>query len=229
MDGQISKIIQQNCDENTKISGKRNKQTISPLKMASSNSDSNTNAQRDFDAAMDRDGSTTKEKRLEEKLTKKCSKLHKLRMIRDEVLKENQLLKDTQNDMEKELEYLRQQREEKISKDYDATNSLEFSLLDLEEATRNFHKKFKIGKGGYGSVYKAVLHCTTVAIKVLRSKSNQGEREFYQEVNIYLMFFFTSIFFLSSFLLSYINILCKDEFGRINTCTKFAANVILDH
>lgn len=62
---------------------------------------------------------------------------------------------------------------------------MEFSILELTEATSNFDEKLKIGEGGYGSVYKGVLHCTTVAIRVLNTESNQGNGEFYQEVNIY--------------------------------------------
>ncbi|KAF3320252.1 putative carbohydrate esterase [Carex littledalei] len=39
---------------------------------------------------------------------------------------------------------------------------------------RNIEKNLKIGEGGYGSLYKAVLHNTTVALKVLKNGSNQG-------------------------------------------------------
>lgn len=121
-------------------------------------------------------------KRLDESLAKKSIELEELKRLQDEVLKENKILKNMQNDMAKELENLRQQVEERASMNYDEANLMGFSYLELKEATNNFDENFKIGEGGYGNVYKAVLHCTTVAIKVLHSRGNQGEREFYQEV-----------------------------------------------
>lgn len=57
-----------------------------------------------------------------------------------------------------------------------------FSLSEIKEATRNFDPSFKIGEGGYGSIYKGVLRYTPVAIKVLNPDSMQGPLEFKQEV-----------------------------------------------
>lgn len=148
-------------------------------------------------------------KRLEEKLAKKSTELEKLIEKHNEVLKENKVLRDVQHDMAIELEKLHQQIKERTSMNYDEANLMKFSYLDLKEATCNFNESLEIGKGGYGRVYKAVLHCTIVAIKVLHSGGNQGEREFYQEVNtsdgslLFILFLFlcyhffchTSIYF----------------------------------
>ncbi|KAJ1688009.1 hypothetical protein LUZ63_019399 [Rhynchospora breviuscula] len=109
--------------------------------------------------------------------------LQKLEKLQYELLNENNTLRNIQNNMAKELENLRQQLEH-VLKNNDSDNFLEFSNLELKEATNDFDMKLKIGEGGYGSVYKGVLHCTTVAIKILRPGGTQGEKEFYQEVEI---------------------------------------------
>lgn len=60
----------------------------------------------------------------------------------------------------------------------------EFSFLEIQEATQNFHPSLKIGEGGYGSIYKGSLRHTQVAIKRLHSHSMQGPQEFQQEVDV---------------------------------------------
>ncbi|XP_064934855.1 U-box domain-containing protein 33-like [Musa acuminata AAA Group] len=62
--------------------------------------------------------------------------------------------------------------------------SLEFSYLELEQATQNFNNSLMIGKGGFGKVYKGFLRNTTVAIKMLHPTSLQGQDEFNQEVAV---------------------------------------------
>ncbi|KAH7430265.1 hypothetical protein KP509_09G091100 [Ceratopteris richardii] len=53
---------------------------------------------------------------------------------------------------------------------------------DLQKATNNFTSK--LGEGAFGLVFKATMpHGGTFAIKVLSSKSKQGEREFLTEVS----------------------------------------------
>lgn len=62
------------------------------------------------------------------------------------------------------------------------TRYREYDFEDLKIATNGFSEENKIGKGGYGYVYKGKLHHTTVAIKVLDKQSVQGAKEFQQEV-----------------------------------------------
>ncbi|KAH7404744.1 hypothetical protein KP509_15G040900 [Ceratopteris richardii] len=56
-----------------------------------------------------------------------------------------------------------------------------YPFKDLQKATNNFTSK--LGEGAFGPVFKATMpHGGTFAIKVLSSKSKQGEREFLTEV-----------------------------------------------
>eukprot|EP00897_Mesotaenium_endlicherianum_P004889 jgi/Mesen1/4428/ME000225S03417 len=58
-----------------------------------------------------------------------------------------------------------------------------FGLSDLKRATKKFNQI--IGKGGYGTVYKATLKDgTTVAVKRLDKQSKQGDIEFIREVEL---------------------------------------------
>eukprot|EP01018_Ginkgo_biloba_P010320 Gb_18715 [translate_table: standard] len=58
-----------------------------------------------------------------------------------------------------------------------------FSLTELKIATNNFNIENKIGEGGFGAVYKGILpDGNLVAVKKLSSRSNQGKREFLNEV-----------------------------------------------
>ncbi|XP_073156619.1 cold-responsive protein kinase 1-like [Henckelia pumila] len=60
-----------------------------------------------------------------------------------------------------------------------------FSYNSLRSATRNFHPSNKIGRGGFGEVYKGVLRDgTEVAIKNLSANSKQGSSEFLTEINM---------------------------------------------
>ncbi|KAH9605543.1 hypothetical protein KSS87_001929 [Heliosperma pusillum] len=60
----------------------------------------------------------------------------------------------------------------------------EYSLLDLEKATNYFDRSLRVGKGGYGKIYRGFLNHTDVAIKMLRTSSVQGPLEFKNEVDI---------------------------------------------
>uniref|UniRef100_A0A5B6ZZV1 RING-type E3 ubiquitin transferase n=1 Tax=Davidia involucrata TaxID=16924 RepID=A0A5B6ZZV1_DAVIN len=66
----------------------------------------------------------------------------------------------------------------------DSPQLAEFSLSDLQTATCNFSESFKIGQGGYGSVYKGEMLDKTVAIKKLHPHNMQGQSEFQQEVQV---------------------------------------------
>nr|XP_051221130.1 U-box domain-containing protein 33-like [Lolium perenne] len=66
----------------------------------------------------------------------------------------------------------------------EAVINTEFSASELEQATRSFDEALKIGEGGFGCVYRGSLRSTTVAIKLMHSKSLQGQPEFNQEVAV---------------------------------------------
>ncbi|KAI3466649.1 hypothetical protein Pfo_023312 [Paulownia fortunei] len=58
-----------------------------------------------------------------------------------------------------------------------------FSYNELRVATNNFHLTNKIGRGGFGTVYKGILKSgTLVAVKTLSAESKQGVREFLTEI-----------------------------------------------
>ncbi|KAL0347423.1 UNVERIFIED_CONTAM: Cold-responsive protein kinase [Sesamum calycinum] len=60
-----------------------------------------------------------------------------------------------------------------------------FSYHSLRSATRVFHPSNRIGRGGFGVVYKGVLRDgTQVAIKTLSAESKQGTDEFLTELNM---------------------------------------------
>ncbi|KAK6154996.1 hypothetical protein DH2020_009244 [Rehmannia glutinosa] len=59
-----------------------------------------------------------------------------------------------------------------------------FSLAEIQLATRNFSVALLIGRGGFGKVYKGLIDRgqKAVAVKRLRSNSNQGAHEFLMEI-----------------------------------------------
>ncbi|KAH8511905.1 hypothetical protein H0E87_009182 [Populus deltoides] len=57
------------------------------------------------------------------------------------------------------------------------------SYNELRSATDNFHSSNKIGRGGFGDVYKGTLRSgIQVAVKTLSAQSKQGAREFLNEI-----------------------------------------------
>lgn len=63
-------------------------------------------------------------------------------------------------------------------------NIRKFSYKELQQATYNFDLSTKIGRGGFGVVYKGNLKDgTQVAIKTLSAESKQGVSEFLTEIN----------------------------------------------
>ncbi|KAK7357538.1 hypothetical protein VNO80_16827 [Phaseolus coccineus] len=61
--------------------------------------------------------------------------------------------------------------------------SLEFDFATIEAATNKFSEERRIGKGGYGEVYKGILpNGEEVAVKRLSTNSRQGAEEFKNEV-----------------------------------------------
>ncbi|RZS12206.1 hypothetical protein BHM03_00043625 [Ensete ventricosum] len=60
-----------------------------------------------------------------------------------------------------------------------------FSYIELKSATDSFHPRNKIGRGGFGTVYKGILrNGVIVAVKVLSADSRQGVREFLTEIDV---------------------------------------------
>ncbi|KAK3007451.1 hypothetical protein RJ639_014998, partial [Escallonia herrerae] len=59
-----------------------------------------------------------------------------------------------------------------------------YAIEDIEIATNHFSDSAKIGEGGYGPVYKAILDHTAVAIKVLRPDISQGQKQFQNEIEV---------------------------------------------
>ncbi|KAG0534019.1 hypothetical protein BDA96_04G242600 [Sorghum bicolor] len=58
-----------------------------------------------------------------------------------------------------------------------------FSYGEIRAATNNFNQSNKLGRGGFGTVYKGVLRDgTEFAAKVLSSESEQGIKEFLAEI-----------------------------------------------
>nr|XP_043634544.1 probable serine/threonine-protein kinase PBL3 [Erigeron canadensis] len=80
-------------------------------------------------------------------------------------------------------------------KSFPIPNNLKaFTLNDLRTATKNFRSDSLVGEGGFGLVYKGWVDETTfaparpgtglvVAVKVLKSESHQGHREWLTEVD----------------------------------------------
>ena len=62
----------------------------------------------------------------------------------------------------------------------------QFALFELREATNDFDDVLIIGNIGFGDVYKGYIDGgdVIVAIKRLKSKSNQGAREFLTEIEM---------------------------------------------
>ncbi|XP_017232027.1 probable LRR receptor-like serine/threonine-protein kinase RFK1 [Daucus carota subsp. sativus] len=76
------------------------------------------------------------------------------------------------------------ERREKILRGLDLQTGV-FTYKQLKVATNNFDAANKIGEGGFGSVYKGMLlDGTIIAVKQLSSGSNQGKREFVNEIGM---------------------------------------------
>ncbi|KAG8380118.1 hypothetical protein BUALT_Bualt07G0160400 [Buddleja alternifolia] len=59
-----------------------------------------------------------------------------------------------------------------------------YTISEIETVTNYFSGSEKIGEGGYGPVFKAILDHTPVAIKVLRPDISQGQTQFQREVEV---------------------------------------------
>jgi len=134
-------------------------------------------------------------KEVEEALVKAKEEIEKVKNQKDQVMEElrvsqeneislkniqiaelhkkmNELLMERDNAL-KEVEGLRRMLDDQFS---------EFPLSELEEATQKFDESRKIGQGGYGNIYKALLRQKEVAIKMLQSLGTHGTSQFQMEV-----------------------------------------------
>ncbi|XP_064985760.1 U-box domain-containing protein 33 isoform X2 [Musa acuminata AAA Group] len=66
----------------------------------------------------------------------------------------------------------------------DVYDCAEFTLSDLQTATCDFSESFKLGRGGYGCLYKGEIMNRTVMIKRLHQHNVRGQVEFQQEVHV---------------------------------------------
>ncbi|ESW17689.1 hypothetical protein PHAVU_007G260500 [Phaseolus vulgaris] len=57
-----------------------------------------------------------------------------------------------------------------------------FQLKELLSATRSFHSSNKLGKGGFGIVYKGTLNGKDVAVKRISKNSRHGKQDFIAEI-----------------------------------------------
>jgi serine/threonine protein kinase len=68
---------------------------------------------------------------------------------------------------------------------YTEKNIRLFSYAELRSATDNFNRTNKVGRGGFGTVYKGTIrNGREVAVKVLSAESRQGIREFLTEIDV---------------------------------------------
>ncbi|XP_078165887.1 U-box domain-containing protein 33-like [Carex rostrata] len=84
----------------------------------------------------------------------------------------------------KQVEELRQLTEQQAPGSQAVGYFAGYSYSELQDATNNFHESLKLGEGGFGIVYKGILHNTNIAIKILKEGSSQGATEFHQEIEI---------------------------------------------
>ncbi|XP_062183752.1 cold-responsive protein kinase 1-like [Phragmites australis] len=68
---------------------------------------------------------------------------------------------------------------------YSEKNIRLFSYGELRSATDNFNRTNKVGRGGFGTVYKGTIrNGQEIAVKVLSAESRQGIREFLTEIDV---------------------------------------------
>ncbi|THU58421.1 hypothetical protein C4D60_Mb03t14080 [Musa balbisiana] len=111
------------------------------------------------------------------KLSEAYNHLNSIRQVHEVICQER-------DDAVRENEKLHQKKGAATICTHRAETFSEFSLLELVQATENFHESSKIGEGGYGCVYKGFLRHTTVAIKRLDPQGMQGKTEFQREMDI---------------------------------------------
>ncbi|THG22838.1 hypothetical protein TEA_023151 [Camellia sinensis var. sinensis] len=74
-------------------------------------------------------------------------------------------------------------QEDTTGNEISTVQSLQYDLITIQAAANNFSEENKIGKGGFGDVYKGTLpNRQDIAVKRLSDNSGQGAEEFKNEV-----------------------------------------------
>ncbi|GMP72862.1 hypothetical protein CsSME_00030756 [Camellia sinensis var. sinensis] len=74
-------------------------------------------------------------------------------------------------------------QEDTTGNEISTVQSLQYDLITIQAATNNFSEENKIGKGGFGDVYKGTLpHRQDIAVKRPSHNPGQGAEEFKNEV-----------------------------------------------
>nr|KYP61816.1 Cysteine-rich receptor-like protein kinase 10 [Cajanus cajan] len=110
---------------------------------------------------------------------------------------------------------------ENFGREIATLDSLQFDLATVKAATNNFSDQNKIGKGGFGEVYKGILlDGSQVAIKRLSKSSKQGANEFKNEVLLIAKLQHRNLVTLKGF--------CLDEQEKI-LIYEYVTNMSLDY
>lgn len=113
------------------------------------------------------------EKALEEKFLSAVNLLIKFKDKRDEMRIEVSNAKRRIHDLKYPV---------KTDTSFCGSGLIEFSFMEVNEATNHFDPSWKIGEGRYGSVYRGLLRHVHVAVKMLPSYGSQSHLEFQNKV-----------------------------------------------
>ncbi|CAN1157390.1 U-box domain-containing protein 33 [Linum perenne] len=131
---------------------------------------------------------TLKQKHLQEKQMEESSSI--MKELEQKIISAVELLQHYKKERDQLLtereSALKEAEELKRTSSTNSSNPLfpEFTKSEIEEATSNFNASLKIGEGGFGSIYKAEIRYTQVAVKLLDPNGLQGPSEFHKEVDI---------------------------------------------
>ncbi len=136
---------------------------------------------------------------MEEALVKVKEEVEKVKSQKDQVMEELRIsqqkeisLKNQIAELHKTMNELLMERDnalkeaEGLRRMTDHDQFSEFPLSELEEATQKFDESRKIGQGGYGNIYKALLRQKEVAIQMLQSPGAHGTSQFQMEVCLFI-------------------------------------------
>ncbi|KAL2334500.1 hypothetical protein Fmac_015713 [Flemingia macrophylla] len=80
--------------------------------------------------------------------------------------------------------FLRRKARNSFGHESVSSEALQFTLGEIKIATNNFSNENKIGRGGFGEVYKGFIDGQRIAVKRLSRNSNQGVNEFKNEISL---------------------------------------------